>query len=71
MAESYPIKVAFIDAGPRSGTVEAIADISAGSLPNIAQYNQSHDARDEDWQRVQPGQTATLPSGLLQLEECR
>jgi hypothetical protein len=54
MAESYPIKVAFIDAGPRSGTVEAIADISAGSLPNIAQYNQSHalsNARRRDgWQ---------------------
>jgi hypothetical protein len=64
-AGSYPLKVAFVDAGPLSGAFEATAHIDAGAVPNIAQYNQLHEARNEDWQRTPPGQTAALPVDLL------
>lgn len=62
---SYPINVEFVDAGPQSGSGVAIAHVAPGAVPNIAQYNQLHDSRDQDWQHVQPGQTAAIPIDLL------
>ncbi len=64
-AGDYPIKIELVDAGPSSGTLEAVAHISPERVPNIAQYNQLHSGRNEDWQHVQPGQTAPLPVDLL------
>lgn len=61
----YPISVQFIDAGPLSGTTRAVAHITAKPLPNVAAYNQLHQGRDEDWQRVAPGADAPLPIDFL------
>ena len=61
----YPIGVAFINAGPLSGTTQAIAHIAAAPLPNVAALNQLHQGKDEDWQRVKPGSDAALPIDFL------
>jgi len=61
----YPIKLQFIDAGPLSGTAKAIAHITERPLPNVAAYNQLHQGKDEDWQRVRAGSDAMLPIDFL------
>jgi hypothetical protein len=61
----YPIKVEFIDAGPVSGTTTAVAHITGSPVPNIAAYNQLHQSKDEDWQRLKPGTETPLPIDFL------
>jgi len=61
----YPITIQFIDAGPLSGTTRAIAPITPRPVPNIAAYNQLHQGKDEDWQRVKVGADAPLPIDFL------
>jgi len=61
----YPIAVQFIEAGPLSGTTNAIAHITDKPVPNVAAYNQLHQSKDEDWQHVKPGMEAALPIDLL------
>lgn len=61
----YPIAVQFIEAGPLSGTTNAIAHITDKPMPNVAAYNQLHQSKDEDWQHVKPGMEAALPIDLL------
>jgi hypothetical protein len=61
----YPILIQFIDAGPVSGTTNAIAHITDKPVPNVAAYNQLHQSNDEDWQHVKPGMEAALPIDLL------
>jgi hypothetical protein len=61
----YAISVQFIDAGPLSGTTMAVAHITERPLPNVAAYNQLHQAKDEDWQRVKVGSEAALPIDFL------
>lgn len=65
MQGDYPIGVQFIDAGPLSGTTTAVAHITDKPVPNIAAYNQLHQSKDEDWQRVKPGMAAALPIDFL------
>ncbi len=64
-AGDYPIKVEFIDAGPLSGTMTAVAHITENAVPNIAAYNQLHQSKDEDWQRLKTGMEAPLPIDFL------
>jgi len=64
-AGDYPITIQFTDAGPLSGTTEAIAPITPRPVPNIAAYNQLHQGKDEDWQRVKVGADAPLPIDFL------
>ena len=64
-AGDYPITIQLSDAGEFSGTTQAVAHITAKPLPNIAAYNQLHEGRNENWQHVKSGQTATLPIDLL------
>lgn len=64
-AGNYPIRIQFTDAGAMSGTTTAIARITARPVPNVAAYNQLHQARDEDWQRVKVGTEAPLPIDFL------
>jgi hypothetical protein len=61
----YPISVQFINAGPLSGTTVAVAHITERPLPNVAAYNQLHQGKDEDWQRVRTGSDAMLPIDFL------
>ncbi len=61
----YPITLEIVDAGALSGTTKAVAHITPKPVPNVAAYNQLHDGRNEDWQRVKAGQTAPLPIDLL------
>jgi hypothetical protein len=61
----YPITIQLSDAGALSGTTQAIAHIVPKPVPNIAAYNQLHEGRNEDWQRVKAGQAALLPIDLL------
>ncbi len=61
----YPISVQFINAGPLSGTTKAIAHITERPLPNVAAYNQLHQGKDKDWQRVRAGSDAMLPIDFL------
>jgi hypothetical protein len=61
----YPITIQFIDAGPLSGTTKPTAHITAHPIPNVAAYNQLHQSKDEDWQRVKPGEDAPLPIDFL------
>jgi hypothetical protein len=61
----YPIAVQFIDAGPMSGTTSAIAHITDKPVPNVAAYNQLHQSRNADWQRVKAGAEAALPIDFL------
>jgi hypothetical protein len=61
----YPVTVQFIDAGPMSGTTNAIARITDKPLPNVAAYNQLHQSRNADWQRVKAGAEAALPIDFL------
>jgi hypothetical protein len=64
-AGDYPITIQLSDAGPLSGTTQAIAHIVPKPVPNIAAYNQLHEGHNEDWQHVKMGQTAALPIDLL------
>ncbi len=64
-AGDYPIAVEFVDAGPLSGTTTAVAHITDKPVANIAAYNQLHQSKDEDWQRVKAGMVAALPIDFL------
>jgi len=64
-AGDYPVKLQFVDAGPLSGTATAIAHITPRPVPNVAAYNQLHQSKDEDWQRVKAGSEAPLPIDFL------
>ena len=64
-AGDYPITVQFLDAGPLSGTTQVIAHITGKPVPNVAAYNQLHQGKDEDWQRVKAGTQASLPIDFL------
>jgi hypothetical protein len=64
-AGSYPITIQLTDAGPLSGTTQAIAQITPKPVPNVAAYNTLHDGRNENWQHVKTGQEAALPIDLL------
>ena len=64
-AGRYPISVAFIDAGSLTGKTVAMATITSQPVPNVAQYNQLHAGRSEDWQRVKPGTQAPVPLDFL------
>lgn len=61
----YPITIQISDAGELSGFTQAIAHITPKPVPNVAAYNQLHEGRNEDWQHVKVGQTASLPIDLL------
>jgi hypothetical protein len=61
----YSIVVQLINAGSLSGTFNAVAHITDEAVPNIAAYNQLHQGKDEDWQRVKPGMEASLPIDFL------
>lgn len=61
----HPIGIQFTNAGALTGTATATAAITPAPVPVIAAYNQLHESRNEDWQRVKPGQTAALPIDLL------
>jgi hypothetical protein len=61
----YPITVQFIDAGPLSGTTNAVAHITDKGVPNVAAYNQLHQSKDEDWQHVKPGTESPLAIDFL------
>jgi hypothetical protein len=61
----YSIAVEFVDAGPLTGTTEAVAHVTAKPVPNVAAYNQLHQSKDEDFQRVKPGAEAPLPIDFL------
>jgi hypothetical protein len=64
-AGDYPVTIQFVDAGPLSGTTKATARITAKAVPNVAAYNQLHQSKDEDWQRVKVGEAAALPIDFL------
>ena len=64
-AGDYPITVQFLDAGPLSGTAQVMAHITSKPVPNVAAYNQLHQGRNEDWQRVKTGTEASLPIDFL------
>lgn len=61
----YPITIQISDAGGSSGTTQAIAHITPKPVPVVAAYNQLHESRNEDWQHVKMGRTASLPIDLL------
>ena len=61
----YPIMIQISDAGEFSGATQAIAHITSKPVPVVAAYNQLHESRNEDWQRVKTDQTASLPIDLL------
>jgi hypothetical protein len=61
----YPITIQFANAGALSGAAVAIAHITSRPEPNVAAYNQLHDGRNEDWQRVKVGSEASLPLDFL------
>ena len=65
LSGNYPIKIALLNAGQSNGTLDAVAHIGTTRVPHIAQYNQLHESRDEDYQHVQPGQAVPLPIDLL------
>lgn len=62
---NYPIGIEFVNAGSLSGATQAIASITERPVPNIAAYNQLHAGRDEEWQRVKPGEEAAIPIDFL------
>ena len=64
-AGDYSIVVQFIDAGPLSGTTNAIAHITTQPIPNVAAFNHLHQGKDEDWQRIKAGGDVTLPIDFL------
>jgi hypothetical protein len=61
----YPITIKMSDAGELSGTTQAIAHITSKPVAVVAAYKQLHQDRNEDWQHVKVGQTASLPIDLL------
>ena len=61
----YPVEIEFIDAGALTGKTTAVAHITSRPVPNIAAYNQLHQSKDEDWQRVKLGSEAPLPIDFL------
>jgi hypothetical protein len=64
-AGAYPITIRATDAGPLSGTIQAIAHITERPVPLVAAYNQLHQGRNEDWQRVRAGAATPLPIDFL------
>jgi hypothetical protein len=64
-AGDYPITVEYVDAGELSGKTLVIAHITPKPVPNVAAYNQLHNGRNENWQRVKAGQAASLPIDIL------
>ena len=64
-AGDYPVTIQLSGAGELSGTTQATAHITAKPVPNIAAYNPLHEGRNENWQRVKVGQSATLPIDML------
>jgi hypothetical protein len=64
-AGDYPITVQFLDAGSLSGTTQVVSHITGKPGPNVAAYNQLHQGKDEDWQRVKTGAEASLPIDFL------
>jgi len=54
-----------LDAEELSGTTQGVAHITSKPVPVVAAYNQLHEGRNEDWQHVKTGQTASLPIDLL------
>jgi hypothetical protein len=64
-AGNYPIEIQFTNAGELTGATTAIAPITTAPVPNVAAYNQLHDGRNEDWQHVKRGETASIPIDLL------
>ena len=64
-AGDYPVTIKISDAGEFSGTTVAVAHITLKSVPNVAAYNQLHEGRNEEWQRVKMGRAAPLPIDLL------
>jgi hypothetical protein len=64
-AGDYPIILQFVDAGALSGKTKTVAHITPNPVPNIAAYNQLHQSKDEDWQRVKTGAEAPLPIDFL------
>jgi hypothetical protein len=65
LAGDYPITLQFINAGALTGTTKAIAHITSKPVPNIAAYNQLHQGKDENWQRVKASTEANLPIDFL------
>ncbi len=61
----YPIDVEFVDAGTISGKIQTVASITPKPVPNVASYNSLHESRNENWQRVKPGQETQLPIDFL------
>ena len=64
-AGDYPITVEYVDAGELSGKTQVMARITPKPVPNVAAYNQLHNARNENWQRVKVDQAASLPIDIL------
>ncbi len=64
-AGDYPITIEYVDAGELSGKTQVIAHIIPKPVPNVAAYNQLHNGRNENWQRVKVGQPASLPIDIL------
>jgi len=62
---NYPITVEFLDAGPISGKTQAVASITPKPVPNVASYNSMHDSKNENWQRIKPGEETPLPIDFL------
>ena len=61
----YPISIEYVNAGDLSGKTQAIAHITAKPVPNVAAYNQLHNGRNENWQRVKVGHETSLPIDVL------
>jgi hypothetical protein len=61
----YPVTIKISNAGELSGTTYAMAHITSRPVPVVSAYNQLHEGRNEDWQHIKTGQTATLPIDLL------
>ena len=64
-AGDYPITIEYVDAGDLSGKTQAIAHITPKPVPVVAAYNQLHNGRNENWQRVKAGQAGGLPIDIL------
>jgi hypothetical protein len=64
-AGNYPIDIQFVAAGELTGATRTMASITDAPVPVVAAYNQLHDGRNEDWQRVKRSEAAPLPIDLL------
>ncbi len=65
MPGEYPITIEYSDAGALSGTTQAVVRITRKPVPNIAAYNTLHGGRNENYQHVKIGQTASIPVDFL------